>query len=342
LLGPVFGLPLMAGALIEIGFVGGHGTAAGLAPTFDEVRFEAGEELGLGLATIGVLTGVVVGMALLSWGARSGRAVVLQGESGASPQLRRGLVKRDAREPAAVLTVRPSAVEPLALHLGLIGVAVLVGQALLIALQWLEQLWWAERVELFAFLPLFPLAMIGGVLVQQVVDRVDRPDVVDRLTVQRLQGLALDLLIVSALATLSLGVLADNLVPFLLLAGVGIVWNVGAFLLLAPRMIPSYWFERGIGDFGQAFGVTATGLLLLRVADPDDTTPAMDAFGYKQLGFEPFFGGGLVTAGAVPLIAQLGPWPLLIAMLLVIAVSLVMGLRWSSRSRTETRSDQQD
>ncbi|MEQ9131076.1 MAG: sodium:glutamate symporter, partial [Salinisphaeraceae bacterium] len=31
---PVFGLPVMAGALIEIGFEGGHGTAAGLQPVF--------------------------------------------------------------------------------------------------------------------------------------------------------------------------------------------------------------------------------------------------------------------------------------------------------------------
>src|SRR5690625_1609753 len=39
---PVFGLPSMAGALIEIAFEGGHGTAAGLKGTFEELGFEEG------------------------------------------------------------------------------------------------------------------------------------------------------------------------------------------------------------------------------------------------------------------------------------------------------------
>src|SRR5699024_4684144 len=53
---PVFGLPSMAGALIEIAFEGGHGTAAGLQGTFKKLGFEEGYDLAIGLATIGVLT----------------------------------------------------------------------------------------------------------------------------------------------------------------------------------------------------------------------------------------------------------------------------------------------
>ena len=47
----------------------------------------------------------------------------------------------------------------------------------------------------------------------------------------------------------------------------------------------------------------ATGLMLIRVADPDGRPPARDAFGYERVGFGPFFGGGLVTAASLPLIA---------------------------------------
>ncbi|EDX77025.1 hypothetical protein MC7420_2028 [Coleofasciculus chthonoplastes PCC 7420] len=39
---------------------------------------------------------------------------------------------------------------------------------------------------------------------------------------------------------------------------------------LAPRVIPSYWFERRLGDLGQSMGVTATGILLLQMVDPDN------------------------------------------------------------------------
>src|SRR5699024_1923814 len=55
ILTPVFGTNPLAAGLIEIAFVGGHGTAAGLGPTFNELGFPEGADLALGLATIGIL-----------------------------------------------------------------------------------------------------------------------------------------------------------------------------------------------------------------------------------------------------------------------------------------------
>jgi ESS family glutamate:Na+ symporter len=73
---------------------------------------------------------------------------------------------------------------------------------------------------------------------------------------------------------LSLTVIGENFVPFLLLAIIGIVWNIVAFVYLAPRMIPENWFERGIGDLGQSMGMTAAGLMLIRIADSKGKTKA--------------------------------------------------------------------
>jgi glutamate:Na+ symporter, ESS family len=336
LLAPVFGLDPMVGALIEVGFEGGHGTAAGLGSTFEDLGFAEGQDLALGLATVGVVSGVVIGIALINWAVRTGRTSLLAEDAEASLAQQRGLFEREDRARAATMTVRPASIEPLAIHFSIVAVAILLGQAFLSGLQALERALWVETVELFEYVPLFPLAMLGGVLVQVVIDRYDRFEVIDRQMMVRIQGLALDLLIVAAIATLSLEVLADNLVPFLILAGAGVAWNVGVFLLFARRMIPTYWFERGIGDLGQSLGVTATGLILMRVADPDGETPAYEAFGYKQLGFEPFFGGGLITASSIPLIAQFGAMPMLVAMLVLLAVSVVAGLRLGRRRPDHT------
>ncbi|WP_298990881.1 sodium/glutamate symporter [uncultured Pseudokineococcus sp.] len=323
---PLLGQSPLVGALIEVGFEGGHGTAAGLGSTFEELGFPEGQDLALGLATIGVVSGVVVGIALINWGVRTGRAEVLEADAKTSLAEQRGLYEKDEQKPAAMLTVRTASVEPLAIHFAVVAVAVLVGLAVLEGLQALEAALWADTIELFAYVPLFPLAMIGGVLVQKLVDRYDTTGIVDRQMMLRIQGIALDLLIISALATLSLQAIASNWVTFLLLAVAGLAWNIGVFVFLARRMIPRYWFERGVGDLGQSLGVTATGLILIRVADPHAATPAMEAFGYKQLAFEPFFGGGLVTAAALPLIAQLGPVPLLVVMSLLLVVSVGLGV----------------
>src|SRR5699024_7269361 len=103
------------------------------------------------------------------------------------------------------------------------------------------------------------------------------------------------------------------------------LWNCFVLFFLAPRFIQSYWFERGIADFGQSMGVTATGLLLLRMADPNQKSPAYEAIGYKQLVFDQFFGGGLITAPSISLIVRLGRYPLLISMVVLLLASLLRG-----------------
>jgi ESS family glutamate:Na+ symporter len=325
---PLFDVPVISGALIEIGFLGGHGTAAGLGDTFEQVGWAEGQDLALGMATVGLLTGIIVGIVLINWGARRGKASVIDANAKGTDNEQAGLVEHEKRSSSAIMTIHPSSMDPLTLHFGLVSLAVLIGQLLLWGLQALEQALWADRIEVMAYVPLFPMAMIGGIVLQLFIDRFDRNDIVDQKTVERVQGFSLDVLIIAAMATLSLQAIADNFAAFALLTVAGVVWCVFAFLFLAPRMMPSYWFERGIGEFGQSLGVTATGLVLMRVVDPELKTPAYPAFGYKQLIFEPFFGGGLITAAAIPLIVspQIGALGFLAFMAVVMAISLFMGL----------------
>ncbi len=175
------------------------------------------------------------------------------------------------------------------------------------------------------YVPLFPIALIGGIIVQYILIRTGRTYLISRPLMERIGGLALDITIVTALATISLAILGDNLAPFLVLSIAGIAWNVGAFIFLAPRLLPFYWFERGLGDMGQSMGVTSTGLLLLRMVDPDNRSGAFESFAYKQLLFEPIVGGGIFTAAAPPLIAKFGPIPILLLTSLILAFWLVFG-----------------
>lgn len=324
---PIFEINPMSGALIEIGFVGGHGTASGLRGTFNEVGFPEGGDLAIGLATIGVLGGVLIGITLINWGIRKNKLVHKIELADRNIIEKKGINELDTREPAAFLSTRSESIEPLSLHFGYISIAILIGYIILQGLIWIEEVTWGVTtgVYLLRYVPLFPLAMLGGMIVQLILDKVDRYNTVDRQMINRIQGLALDVLIVSALATLSLRVIGENLVPFLVLSLGGIGWTVFAFLFLAPKMLPDFWFERAIGDFGQSMGVTATGLLLMRVTDPDVKTPALESFGYKQLLFEPFVGGGLFTAASVPLIYQFGPKAILIFTAIVTICSFGFG-----------------
>ncbi|MBX0358190.1 sodium/glutamate symporter [Halobacillus sp. Nhm2S1] len=328
---PFFDLPAMSGALIEVAFEGGHGTAAGMASTFEELGFAEAFDLAIGLATIGVLSGVIFGIILINWGVRNKKTKVIEDVEDFSDLRKRGVMEYQNREPAGKMTLRPESIEPLSFHLSIVFIAILIGWLLLQGLIGLESI--TIGSDFMSYIPLFPLAMIGGIALQIFFSKKDKYNLVDRRMVNRIQGLALDILILTAISTVSLDVIGEYLVPFVILAAAGIAWNLFGFLVLAPRMIPQYWFERGIGDFGQSMGVTATGLLLMRVVDPDNESPAFEAFGYKQLFYEPFLGGGFVTALSVPFIAQFGPWPTLIVAVAMTAIGIFFGLFYFGKQK---------
>ncbi|MBV7295497.1 sodium:glutamate symporter [Corynebacterium sp. TAE3-ERU12] len=334
-LAPFFGIPEMAGALIEIGFEGGHGTAAGMIPVFEEVGWSDGADLAIGVATIGLVGGIVIGVGVINWAIRTGRTEVVTDVYEQSLAEQRGLFGKDEQYTAGSLTSRPSSIEPLSLHMSFVALAIIIGVGLLEFLQWVEQMLWADKVELLAYVPLFPLAMLGGIFLQIAMNKLGIGHLVDPGLMMRIQGFALDVLVVAALATISLQAIAANFWAFLILCVGGIAVNLFLLLWMVPRTIPSFWLERGIGDFGQSMGVTATGLILMRIVDPEGKSPCFEAFGYKQLVFEPFFGGGLITAIAIPLIYQFGPYPLLVGMGVLFIGSLVTGLFYWGRKTSD-------
>ncbi|KAB7627536.1 sodium/glutamate symporter [Alkalilimnicola sp. S0819] len=320
---PFFGMNAMAGALIEIGFEGGHGTAAGMAASFAELGFAEGADLALGLATVGIVGGVLFGVVLVNWAVRRGH-IALSEEGDVVP------VADPAGERAELDRLREEnaeSTEPLSLHIGIVAVAIGLGWLLHKLLIGLEALSWGRGgLQLMNHVPLFPLAMLGGVLIQLLVDRFGWGHHISRRLMNRISGAALDFTIVTALATLSLSAIGEHLLPFLLLAVAGSIWCLFCVLVLAPRLIPYNWFERGIGDFGQSMGVTTTGLLLMRMSDPHNRSGALESFGYKQLFFEPIVGGGLFTAASLPLIVALGPVAMLVFTAAVAGGWLVFGL----------------
>ncbi|GAK01256.1 sodium/glutamate symporter [Geomicrobium sp. JCM 19055] len=333
---PVFGMSPAAGALIEISFVGGHGTAAGLQDSFISLGFEEGYDLALGLATVGLLSGVIIGIIMLNIAARRGKLSTLSHPDELSFEQQSGIIDEENRQSSGKQTTSSVSIEPLAFHLGLVAIAIFIGYWLLEGLLWVEQVTWyaASGIELIAHVPLFPFAMIGGIILQLFMSRFDKRSMVDRETVLRIQNTALDFLIISALATLSLSVIGANIWEFIILAVAGILINVVLFLYLAPKMIPNHWFERGIGDYGQSMGVAATGIMLMKIVDPKQETPAMKAFGYKQVFFEPMVGGGLVTAAAMPFIIQFGLMPALIGVTVLMILFWILGVFYFGKQKS--------
>ena len=321
---PLFGIHPAFGNLLEIGFEGGHGTVGGMAEVFESNAWSDGIALGYTVATVGMILAIVLGMILVNWAHRKGvvREVVPFEEQ--DKMHRRGLYKYDERPSAGYQTVLCDSIDSLAWHIALLGMAVAVGFLLLTGCQKAEIALLPDASRrIFAGFPLFPLCMIGGLLIQNALQKCRLEYLIDGGQMRRLAGAALDFLVVAAIATIRIEVVVRNWLPLLILVLCGAVQAVLMVIYLAPRLFRNAWFERAIADFGQALGVTATGLLLLRTVDPENRTEAATAFGYKQLLHEPFMGGGICTALALTLVFAIGWFK-------VFLISCVLLVLWSA------------
>ena len=152
----------------------------------------------------------------------------------------------------------------------------------------------------------------------------------------RISGAALDYLAVSAVATIQLSVVVANWFPLAVMTLAGLVWTAASVLWFSPRLFREAWFERGIAEFGQATGVTATGLLLLRTVDPDGKTIAAASFAGKQLLHEPAM--NLWVALAFALVFTVGWIPVFLVCLAMLTLWTVAALFIMRNNRKEAGS----
>ncbi len=339
---PLLGVhPLMA-CLIEVAYEGGHGSAAAMGASYASLGFEGGEALGLAMATVGLLASTVVGglVVLLARnrGWLMGGSTIASGveppagpEPGASPKQAEALAAQALQPLPPPPELRVSA---LALNLALTGLAVAFGVVALAGLRLVADHVGGGLAMVIDVFPVFPLALVGSLLVRWLLESFGKDHWVSTRVQNRLGTVSADLLITAATACLDLTLLAHDWKSLTALALAGLAWNLGVVLLLAPRILPSAWFERAIIEFGQATGVAASGLLLLRMADPLDRSEALQPFSIKQLLLQPLLAGGVITVVA-PLAVSSWGLPLWTAFCLALVLLWGgLGLALMAGSRT--------
>ena len=292
---PVFGVNPLFASLTEIGFAGGHGTAGGMAASFEALGWADGGSLASTMATIGLLCGIFGGMIIINYGVHKKYTAVLSEPASAGNV--QEIYPDGKREAAAYLTVSQDVVEPFAFHLGIIGLSIIIGRAIVYGF---------GIVTGYTSLPLFPFAMIGGWLINMIVQRTALKDLFDRHIFQRIQGMALEILVVAAMSSIKVPVVIEYLAPILICSVVVMALMVVWFFWLSPNIFSECWFEQGIIRFGAFSGVAAVGYMLLRTADPKMETRAGSIYALGCPLMSPFIGGGLVTSMWPNLISSMG------------------------------------
>lgn len=313
LLEPVFGVNPMFPSTVEVGWAGGHGTAGGMAEVYEGLGWADGTSLALTSATIGLLVGIIGGMIMINHAARHGYLSPKNDLTKLSLQEQAGFIDRDEKKANAYETVSSNIADSFAFHISLIGVAIVIGYVL----KWLFNF-------IIDGMPLFPMVMLGGFIVNRVLDAMGLLKYVDRHTLARIQGIALDILVVAAISSIKLSVIADNAVPIILLSAAALLSMLFFFYWICPRLFSEDWFEQAIVHFGVNTGVTAVGFMLLRVIDPEVKTLGSKAYAIQAPFTSPLFGGGLVTALLPSMIVAHGNWVVGLASMVIVVLLLVV------------------
>jgi ESS family glutamate:Na+ symporter len=311
-----WGVPLSFGQLIEVGFAGGHGTAAAMGEVYEALGFPEGRDLGFFVATVGLIFGIVSGIVYVNLAVRRGwtRAGDVR-----IPTIT-GLESRHETIPTGIAKTRSEVLDPLLFQVLIVCAAYAVGLG--------GYRLASSAIPFIAQFPLFIFTLVGGLAVRLTMGALGVGDLIDAEGVRRICGVAMELLIVSAIVSLDLAAVFALFVPVALLLVAAFVWVGLCLLVIGRRLLPrAYWFELGILNYGMSTGTTATGLMLLRIIDRDLDSGAAEDYALAAPMSAPFIGGGMITFSLPLLLAQFGGGAIVAGLVLGMVLLFLIGSR---------------
>jgi len=285
--------PLM-GCLIEVGFEGGHGAASIIGESFNRLGFPIGLDLGLAMATMGLLSSSILGSIFIFLGRTLGLS-----------DTKEIFEKKDDVNVNTKIRIFAD-LRILIINLGFSGLAISFGFLLLTFLRFTSRSLGQFSQEIIFSLPVFPFILIGSLLIRYILEKTKNTEFISNILQREIGILSTDLLIFTAMASLDIDVVFENWILILVFTIFGLFWNLICIAYFAYFIFDDYWFEKSLIEFGNSTGVVASGLLLLRLADPKNISKTLPIFTSKQLFAQLILSGGLFTVLAPLIISKIG------------------------------------
>lgn len=305
-------LSYQMGLLPVAGFYGGHGSAGIMGASFEAEGWAEATGIAMTYATIGMFAAVLGGMAIINYGAKKGLTLRKMDSEVLKSNMSGGILEEKERKPMAIAISDSSAIDPMAFQIMIVGSVIAVSYLLRIGL-----------IEVFPFwtkVPLHTMCLLLGAIIGQMVSKTKYNQYIDRKSMKRISGVALEYVIAAAVASIKLSVLATYFVPIVISSIVLCAVTAILAIYLSKKWYGENWFELALGAYGQCTGSLATGLLLIKVLDPDGNTLASESVsGSSTVGtcFQlPYTTMGPMVLMASPTIFMWGSTGLLLAFLI--------------------------
>ncbi len=274
------------GYLMPLGFAQGPGQAYSIGQNWNTTFGTVGaESIGLTFAALGFIFCSFGGIFIINKGIKKGWVPKDQVAFLENRDMQTGIHPKGSKlKPGSYLTTETEAIDSLSLniavvffgyllvYLTLLGLDALLGLAGPLGEQLADTFWGLS----------FVFAALIGLVLQKFLKYTDTQYVIDNMTMNRLTGLFVDLMVTAAIAAISLVVVMEYWVLIAVAATLGVVATAYSTLWFASRVFTDHRFFRTLLVFGVSTGTLSTGLALLRVVDPEFETPVATDYTYAS------------------------------------------------------------
>lgn len=283
--GVIFGLNVFFDPIYEgLGFLAGHGYTQGPGQTLaiasvwqSDFKIPDAVTIGLTYSAVGFFVAAFIGVPLANWGIRRGYAANAPGDL--PDEFITGLLTPKQGDSAGRLTTHSANIDTVAFHAALVGVT--YGLSYLLCYMLKAYVFSGPLAKLtFGFI--FFYGLLVAILVRSIMTRLGISHLINDDIQRRITATTVDYLIVATMMAVQVAIVLKYIVP-LSLVSIACAVITTFFILYFGRRIGAYDFERTMAIYGYCTGTAASGLLLLRIVDPQFKTPVAMEVGFMNL-----------------------------------------------------------
>jgi len=273
------------GFLIPLGFAMGPGQAYAIASGWEEFGFTGAGSLGLTFAALGFVWACFGGFFLINRGLKKGWLKQEEAAAKDKFEVKRGVYPRGYNKPVgSFLTTETEAVESLAYNLGYVFFIYLVTFIFLKGVSFLLSFAGDSGRDLATNLwgIAFIFCGIISIFFRKIIVALKIDHTLDNDTLTRFSGAAVDFMVAASFGAISVVVVSAYWVQILVMSTLAGITTFFMIPWMCSRMFDDHKFHRALIIYGADTGTLSTGLVLLRVLDPEFETPVTGDYMYAS------------------------------------------------------------
>lgn len=263
------------GLELGIGYVGGHGTAAVLGNLLHNLNLEYWEQaqgVAITMATFGLVGGILFGMVLINYASRKNETKILKTPQDIPVSFKVGY-HNDINKQNSLgrETTMSSSIDALAFHLAIILGVCAISYFVLNTIK-------EYKIPVLSEISIWAYAIIIMFIVWGLIIKLKLSFLIDEKVKSKISGSLTEFAVVCAIASLPIKAVFEYLMPILYMVIVGFILTTIFLYFMCKWLLDGYWFEMMIATYGSCCGVFLTGILLLRICDPEFKSPAISNY----------------------------------------------------------------